>query len=71
MKKYPKNLADLHALTRAVEHCYEMSDSFQQRADEYRERLKNADTDSWIIEQIAEMEALRDACIRLAEKLTK
>ena len=70
MKNYPKNLADLHVLAQAVEYCYEMSNSYQRRADEYRESYKD-DTDSWADEQIAKTEALRDACIRLAEKLTK
>lgn len=71
MKKYPKNLADAVILVNTIENLYERAESFEMQAEDYRSRLKESDGEDWLRECIEEAEAKMNACIRLAEKLSK
>lgn len=72
MKKYPKNLADAIILAEVAEHLYERAEAYESQAEEYKERLKEAEGENaWMDECINQAEAKMNAYIRLAEKLTK
>lgn len=71
MKDYPKSVADAAIMYHVLQYLYTQSESFAERAEDYKNRAAESDGDSYYFGEAVECAAKSAACVRLAEKLAK
>lgn len=71
MKNYPKSVADAAIMYDVLQYLYTQSESFTERAEDYKQRAAEYDGDAYYFGEATECAAKAAACVRLAEKLAK